>query len=201
MKKSLLVLAVAMLSVPAFADDGIVVADPTEQFESSGETRGVLTVNGKLKQTTCFIEQDSVNKTVTLPDVETQSLVGTNFAGRTAFTLSLTKCPSYYYDEAGEKKTSVGITFDRSSNISVETGNLKNTFTQPNAAKNVEVQLLDANEVAINLRDKDNIQKVSLSSNAKNHIFQYSAQYVAVAGAEAKAGEFSSNIPFKVVYK
>lgn len=198
MKKSLLVLAVAMLSTVAFAEDEI-IADPTAGFQASGAKNGLLVANGEVRASTCSIENKSLNKVVNLQPVASNELRYTNsVAGLTAFELAVTGCSHYYMDEDGEK-THVGITFKASDNIS-QNGNLENTIQGNNAARNVEVQLLDADSQVINLNDRDNVQKAQLTVNTDSHIFQYYAQYV-TAGGPAYAGKFSSSIPFEVVYK
>lgn len=202
MKKSLLVLAVAMLSVPAFAnDDALESEDPTANFQASGETGGLVKfVNGKILQSTCKVEVDSVTKVVQLPSVQS-SIFETlgKTAGDTPFTLNLADCPKTYVDVVtGEKKSRVGIKFTESKNITQDNGRLINTATKV-PAKNVELQILsNGSSNPINLNDNTNNDSHQ-PIGGKFQILSYTARYISTGDVEA--GNFETSVPFIIEYK
>ncbi|TWV80537.1 fimbrial protein [Moraxella sp. VT-16-12] len=200
MKKSLLVLAVAMLSTSAFADDTLIeTEDPTLGITASTATSGMVKfTDGRIIQSTCKIATDSVNKVVQLKSVQSNEFktVG-DVAGSVEFVLKVADCPNTYVDgETGEKKTKLGIKFTSSSNITAD-GRLKNIATGV-AAEGVELQLLNSGNGVINLNDNTNNDPVQ-PIGGKNHILNYVARYVSTGNVYA--GKFETNVPFTVQYK
>lgn len=157
---------------------------------------GTVTINGKVITTTCQVDANSKNLTVTLPTVSTAALDAANkTTGRTPFSIKLTGCDS--------NTAQARIYFEPDpANTDLTTGNLLNKPTG-SAAQNVQVQILK----------KDGATKIDLSQdvagqgadyiNVANQAaasLDYYARYVAVNGA-AGAGEVKSVVNYTVDYK
>lgn len=190
MKKSLLVLAVAMLSTVAFANDVVF------------ETSNIEYKNGEIGQSNCTIATESKNKTVNLEKVYSNALreKGATIGGVRPFELRLTGCPVAYIDSTGEKKTSVAIKFTESSNIDKATGALRNTASSNTAANNVQLQMLNNDDEVINLSDNSGNTQVGTLSLENNEIsFTFGAQYLSMGGTTP--GKFETSVPFTFEYK
>ncbi|MCC8395676.1 type 1 fimbrial protein [Paraburkholderia sp. MMS20-SJTR3] len=104
-------------------------------FAQSAPGTGQVTFNGQLTSETCQINTGDEDKTVMLPTLSTQSLAAAGqTAGSTMFDISVSACPS--------ELTSVAAHFE-TTNMNPDTRNAINQAPEADAAKNVEVQLLD----------------------------------------------------------
>jgi len=171
MKKILLVAAAAagLASIaPAFAADG------------------TITINGAVTGTTCSIANNG-NVTVTLPSVSTTSLATAGaVSGQKAFALNLSGCA------ANTKATAY---FEPGANIDPATGNLRNATGGGNAT-NVQVQLYNADQTAINLFS-NNAKQTTLSGTSGPVNF-YAGYY---ATGQATAGAVSTSVIYTMQYQ
>ena len=188
MKKSLLVLAVAMLSVPAFAQTSVDI--------------GFV---GSTKQTTCAIDEVATKKTVRLKTVSINELqqagaVAENSA--TDFSIHLTNCPPVHTDPSTSSVffDNVSVKFDGASpNVTAE-GTLKAADGKGWGVRNVEVQISESTGV-VNLKNGEVKQVLSLADAVDGkHKFDFTAKFVSKEG-KASAGQFESSVPVAITYK
>lgn len=147
---------------------------------------GIINFTGKVLADTCTI---SVNggSTVALPTVMKAafgSTVGT-VAGTTPFTVALSGCDT--------NTASANMAFS-GSNIDAATGNLTNTAV---GGSNVQIQLLNASDAAINTSTQANAPSITVTGGAGST--QMKAQYISTATATT-AGLVSSTVNFTLTY-
>jgi major type 1 subunit fimbrin (pilin) len=148
-------------------------------------SNGTINFTGKVLADTCTI---SVNggSTVALPTVMAASFgAAGSVAGTTPFTVALTGCDS--------NTTSAKMQFS-GSNVDSATGNLKNTAA---AGSNVQIQLLNSTDAAINASTQTNAPTIAVSGG--NGSTQLKAQYISTAAATT-AGLVSSTVNFTLTY-
>lgn len=162
---------------------------------------GTISFTGKISDVTCLITggtENGVSTTggdfkVVLQEVSTSALSqAEKKAGDTKFYIKLSGA------QCADGKTA-NIVYERaqSSAIDTVTGRLKNTATTSDAAKNVQIGILNYDKKILNLNDLTSHQpKVIASKEAR---FDYWAQYVATDGA-ASAGTVESSIVYSVTY-
>jgi major type 1 subunit fimbrin (pilin) len=155
---------------------------PSAQAASSG----TINFTGKVLADTCTI---SVNggSTVALPTVMTAafgSTVGT-VAGTTPFSVALSGCDT--------NTASAQMQFS-GANIDSTTGNLKNTAA---SGSNVQIQLLNSSDAAINASTQANAPSIAVTAGAGST--QLKAQYISTATATS-AGLVSSTVNFTLTY-
>ncbi|HHQ4312696.1 TPA: fimbrial protein [Serratia fonticola] len=147
-----------------------------------------INITGELTETTCLINGTSspAVKNVTLPTLSKSALTGAgSWAGRVPVTFELSGC------DVGT--TGATATFENGPNISAE-GNMKN-LAATNAATNVEVQLLDAAGLALNLAS----DTVTTPIVGEEGILKFYAQYFSKDGG-ASAGQVVSHVEFSMNY-
>lgn len=157
---------------------------------------GTITITGTVTDTTCSINGGTAgaafNKTIVLPTVTASSL---RALGETAGTsqpadleFKLTSCSS---------GTKAIASFENGPLIDQGNGNLINTGT----AKNVQVQLLNANMAPINVTTNSNNQLATdggaISGGAAD--LKYYARYFATGQAEA--GTVNTSVQFSMQYQ
>lgn len=178
-------------------------------------SQGTLNINGVITDPTCVAEIGSGTGTITnsadnnlgltLPTVATSAFGAINdIAGTTPFYIKLKQvsddnqngqpCTSIE-DESGQTLTP-NVWFDHTDVSVSTTGNLIN---EANTNKDVEVQLLNDEAIAINLTQSEEDQLTS-EYDLSTGILKYSAQYISVA-EKVKAQDVQTRINFNVVYK
>jgi major type 1 subunit fimbrin (pilin) len=160
---------------------------------------GTINFNGRVVANSCVITVTggsasaaggAASGAVTLPTVYTTDFSGAgSVTGSTPFTVSLTGCdPSF---------TSAQTLWNAGSNLSASGGRLKN-----GAGSNVDVQLLNASNVAMDLSKgtatAQNSPSVGFTSGSAT--LSYSAQYYATAAATT-AGAVNTSVQFTMVYQ
>jgi major type 1 subunit fimbrin (pilin) len=170
-------IAIAALSVGAQAADG------------------TITFNGKVTDKTCTISTPAGKDfTVTLPTVSKSTLANAGAtAGRTPFSINLTKCDS----------GKVATYFEPGATVDFATGRLINQSTT-DAATNVQLQLLGSNNQFLPIRGagangaQTNSQWVTVSADG-NADLNYYAEYYATAASTA--GNVTSNVQYTIIYQ
>ena len=160
---------------------------------------GSVLINGTLSATSCKVNGGSSpsNFTVQLPTVSVSSLkTAGSVAGATPFDITLTSCTA---------PATITTYFEPGLTVMAD-GNLKNT----GLAKNVEVQLLNANGNVMNL------SAAAKSQNALSTLYGpnsdgtgttaltgmpagFFAQYVAIGGA-AGSGTVTTTVQYTMIY-
>jgi major type 1 subunit fimbrin (pilin) len=161
---------------------------------------GTVTINGKVLNATCSVGGSPAGATVTLPDVA-KSLLATSgsTAGKTAFTIALTGCPTT------PTGVNVGLQFFSGQDTAAgaaANGQLANT-TGGTYATNVDVQLLDSTgTTAVQIAsaaptDNTGVTDSTVVPGTGAVSLSYSAQYyatgVATAGLVAATTQFVVN--------
>jgi major type 1 subunit fimbrin (pilin) len=175
-----------------------IVASLVAAFGSMGMAQaastGTITFKGELTANTCDVnvEGQGPDATVTLPTVGTNQLnAPSKTAGDTAFVMALSSCSG----------SEVAAYFEAGSTVDLFTGRLNNL--EPLGAKNVSLELLDANNSTpsvINIGNQN--QKTSagfksISGNTAN--LSYIVRYYAEGATEA--GLVNSNVVYSIQYK
>jgi major type 1 subunit fimbrin (pilin) len=177
MKKTLLsALLIAGFGVAAFAPQSALAA-----------STGTISFTGRVLADTCAIAVNG-GATVVLPNVSTLAFGGAsgNVAGTTApFTIALSGCDTNII------KANMAFT---GGNIDTTTGNLKNTTT---GGSNVQIQLLNSTDQAINTSTNSNSPVITVASGASSTSLK--AQYISTATATT-AGLVTSNVGFTLTY-
>ncbi|MEI7035470.1 fimbrial protein [Fulvimonas yonginensis] len=166
----------------------------TANAVSNSSPDGTITITGTIVGQTCKVDGKSFGTpdaiTVALPTVLTSNLSSAGAtAGQKQFSINITGCDS---------ALSMVRTYFSGSNIDSTTGNLSNTGT----AGNVQVQLLNSDNTAIDLKGADAAAQKSQVANldsSGNATLQYSARYIANGGA-ASAGNVNTSVQFTMVY-
>lgn len=153
---------------------------------------GLITINGMVSAKTCDIEAGSENITVTLPTVSKQSLAAVGeVAGRTPFTIKLTKC------SAGK----VATYFEPGSSVDFNSGRLKNVT---GSATNVQVQLLGDNNLFIPVLAagsngvQSNSQLVDVLALGSANLNYYAEYY---ATGASTVGTVGTSVQYTLVYQ
>ncbi|EDT42061.1 fimbrial protein [Burkholderia ambifaria] len=177
----------ASLAIAAFA---AAIAVPGV---SQAAPDGTITFKGNISAQTCTVSGNGGGKdfTVTLPSVSVSTLSAAGqVSGRTPFTIALTNCST---------KTGVVHTFFESGpTTNQEIGTLE--LQGADAAKNVQVQLLNADHSPIKAGAEDASQgdkKVSIVDG--NATLQYYAQYYATGAAGA--GPANTQVMYTMAYE
>ncbi|AOI68794.1 fimbrial protein [Burkholderia ubonensis] len=153
-------------------------------------TDGTITFNGAIEAQTCTISVNGGDKdaTVQLPTVSASTLAAKGqTAGATNFTIALSECSG--------KATQVRAFFEAGPNVDGTSGNLNNTN---GAATNVQVQLLNADGVALKAGDESqrSYAATTLSNGAATMI--YGAQYYATGASTA--GDVRTSVTYAIDY-
>lgn len=148
-------------------------------------SQGQLTVQGTLTAAGCRVE----DKLVALPRVNTGALSARGaVAGKTPFTLNITGCDGTY---------GVRIYFDREqASIDRLTGRLNNT--SPAGAGNVQLEVLNADDGAVDLAAASGAQNTGGYKVGENLSFAFSVQYHATGAASA--GRVGSTLVYLLEY-
>lgn len=145
---------------------------------------GTITINGNLTANTCTINAGYGNITVNLPTISTATLnTAGKTAGNTKFTIALSNCTG----------SSAQTYFEAGATINTANGHLINAS---GSAGNVEVQILNDQNQAINLSTQTNSQQVSIVSQAAT--MNYYAQYYATG--VATAGTVITSVKYSMIY-
>lgn len=175
MKNSLIaatVLSVA-LSTTAFA------AEPT-----NGD--GKVNFNGFVTDTTCIVDTKSLDLTVEMDGVSKSSLASAgSTTGAKGFTLVLSSCPATV--------TSAKVRFDGTQ---IPGNNSLLALTAgPDTAKDVGIQISDANDNIINLHQDS--AAYTLTTGVNN--LDFTAEYYAISD-EVTAGDANAVADFTIIY-
>lgn len=158
---------------------------------------GTITINGQITDTTCTIAVDGGSKdaTVTLPTVSATSLPSTGAtAGATPFNISLSNC-------SGTALGTASTYFEPGMYVDNSSGRLNIDATVADSAKNVQVELLNADMHAIvagaSITNGQNDIPVDISSG--NAMLNYFARYYATGQSEA--GAVTTQIDYTMTYQ
>lgn len=149
---------------------------------------GTINITGKVLADTCTVSVNgNSGTTVALPTVMTAAFGSTagTVAGATQFSVALAGCDT--------NTTSAKMAFS-GANIDSATGNLKNATT---SGSNVQVQLLNSSDAAINTSTQANAPTIAVTSGAGSTNLK--AQYISTAAATT-AGLVSSSVSFTLTY-
>ncbi|MDQ8936390.1 fimbrial protein [Acinetobacter rudis] len=153
-------------------------------------TTGKVNFHGYVYGQTCQVKNTSENQHVFLPSVRSSSLLtaGATSTESANFNIEFVNCT------AG---VTAGVKFDQ-VNVNGTTGTLKNTFTGPYAADNVDIQIM-ANGQTINLaqQDKSHYKEALVDDAVVSYPFV--ARYYATG--KATQGIVDTYATFKVDYK
>ncbi|MNH18530.1 Major fimbrial subunit precursor [compost metagenome] len=153
---------------------------------------GVINITGKVTETSCVLDSSVTNLAVKLPSVDKDLLTSAQSStGRTGFAMKVTGCAD------GVK---VSAAFVPDNNVDAY-GNLKNTAAS--AASNVQVQLLDQAQTAININTDDATTQLAraVTVNGSTPVtLQYYAQYYSLAGG-AGAGDVAAMANYQLTYE
>lgn len=155
---------------------------------SSSIALGTYLVLGssKIKSSSCSVNLDSQNLTVTLPNVTTADLNGSSLtAGKTPFSINLT-CKS------SSKDIVIAMT---ASNPATATGVILPSGT--GYAGNVGVQILNGAGTAVNV--KGGTQTIATSTPNGAYSIPFFAQYYRT-GSPATAGQVNATVTFVMTY-
>lgn len=155
---------------------------------------GTITINGLVNDVTCDIDINGTaggDSTITLPTVTASDLTATNTAGAMPLTINAKACVS-----SGTAPTGVRASFE-TSNVNPATGNLLNNTTT-GGAKNVEVQITNAANQAINLITPTANEFTAFTGTDASMV--YHVQYVAPV-ADAEAGIVTSSVVYSLDYQ
>ncbi|BBQ83578.1 fimbrial protein [Klebsiella sp. WP7-S18-CRE-02] len=151
-----------------------------------------ITFLGEVADETCSVTVNGVaaSPTVLLPTVSASSLTNAaDTAGQTTFDIGVSECTG----------SSSGVTISTvfvGNNVSSGTGNLINTGT----AGNVEIQVLDTSDAAIDFRNNFNgAGDLSLAADETSASATYTAQYYSTGGATT--GTVESSMQYSVSYQ
>lgn len=176
MKKTLLSSALVAIMAAAFV--------PTTQAATSG----TINFTGRVLTDSCTINVNGSGATVVLPNVSTAAFgAAGSVAGATPFTIALTGCDI--------NTTKANMAFTAGSTIDSTTGNLKNTAS---GGSDVQIQLLDSGNSAINTSTNANAPVIAVASGSGST--SLTAQYVATA-ATTSAGLVTSTVGFTLTYQ
>ncbi|CAE6745991.1 fimbrial protein [Paraburkholderia haematera] len=158
---------------------------------------GTITFTGSVSNSTCSINGvasgSPADVTVPLKEVTASSLAAvgsTGGASSTPFSLKLTNCTG--------GATKAVANFENGPTVDQTTGNLTNTG---GTAKNVQVQLLNAKRLPINVVTAANndIATDGADINAGAGNLQYYSQYYSTGGAQA--GSVNTSVQYTMQYQ
>jgi major type 1 subunit fimbrin (pilin) len=155
---------------------------------------GTITFTGKVTDKTCTISTPGGKDfAVSLPNVSKSTLTAVgSVAGRTPFTINLSKC------SAGN----VATYFEPGSTVDFNTGRLNNQ-TSTNGATNVQLQLLGSNNAFLPVKAagtglaQDNSQWVTVAGDGTANLSYY-AEYYSLGAATP--GEVTSSVKYTIIY-
>ncbi|MFQ1047157.1 fimbrial protein, partial [Avibacterium paragallinarum] len=165
---------------------------------SNGAT-GLITINGKVLETTCTVEDGlgNPNITVTLPHVSKSLLASQgNTAGDTTFKIVLKDCSGL------DSVTEAGAFFYNDDNVTTN-GRLENKASG-SKAQNVTVQLVTMSGTPINPIEKSGSQGAdkypfSKSGSSGTATLLYKARYY--AEGVASAGDVQAQVKYIIDYQ
>jgi len=158
---------------------------------------GTITINGKVTDTTCSIAVNggSEDATVTLPTVSANSLKAPGeTAGATPFNISLTSC-------SGTALGTASTYYEPGTYVDSATGRLNIDTTASDAAKNVQVELLNASMESIVAGSPvtDGQNDIPVDISAGSGTLNYFARYYATA--QSVAGSVATQIDYTMTYE
>ncbi len=185
-KLGLAVISVCIVSSSVFAADGTIIF------------KGEL-VNSTCTPTVTSGGTPTGGSTVTLPKVSISALkTAAQTAGQTAFAISLdggTTASCKINDIIGKPYFEPEM-----SKVDYTTGTLKNTAAPADTAKQVNIQLLNNSNAAIDLSKDSSGQIYSAPITTGNvYKYDYAARYYALAATEA--GEVTASVSYTIIYK
>ncbi|HDR9756897.1 TPA: fimbrial protein [Burkholderia cepacia] len=156
---------------------------------------GTVSFAGQVISSTCKVEGQSNDLSVTLPPVSTAALgsVGT-VAGRTPFALSLTGCTT-----GDGNPVKVGVLFEPGANVDQSTGRLT-ADTGAGKAEGVQLNVLDAQQkhIPVGSQSPANTQMVDIDANGAAKLAYFAEYYAADA---VKAGNVTSRVEYSLIYQ
>lgn len=158
---------------------------------------GTITINGRITDTTCSISVDggSANATVTLPTVSTSSLTAAGeTAGTTPFSISLNGC-------TGVSLNTAQTYFEPGAFTDSNTGRLNIDDNVPDAAQNVQIQLLNANRqsIAVGASIANGQNDIPVDISGSSGTLNYFAQYYATG--PSIAGSVTTQVDYTMIYE
>ena len=155
---------------------------------------GTITFNGEITDKTCTVSTpQGKDFTVTLPTVGAATLAASGqVAGRTPFSINLTKC------NAGN----VATYFEPGATVDAASGRLTNTATA-NAATLVKLQLLGGNSSFLPVTAagaggaQTNSQWVTVAADGSANL-NYAVEYY--ADGVVTPGEVTSSVKYTIIY-
>ncbi|WP_413495147.1 fimbrial protein [Morganella psychrotolerans] len=164
------------------------------------EGQGTVTFDGLLITETCVIEPADKDQTVTLPAVSIKTLdVAGKEGGYTPFKVRVT-CPTPKISDA-LLNNEVAMNFEPTGATTAwdpATGNLKNSLTGANDAKNVQVKIItgDGNSTQIKIGDHGQWVKPDAAGKVE---FKYFGGYYATG--VTTAGKVAAKVMYTLVYQ
>lgn len=159
------------------------------QVNAAEASDGTITFNGQIESQTCTVKVNGGenNATVTLPTVSSSLLkTAGQTAGSTRFTIDLSDCSTQTGD--------VYAYFEQGANVNAN-GRLTNTGT----ATNVDLQLLDSANNALNAGSTEQTTSPTTAALAAGAAtLSYAAQYYATAAATS--GTVASSVTYSINY-
>lgn len=150
---------------------------------------GQVHFKGKVTDSTCEINAESKDQTVTLPTVVASALSAEGqTAGTQQFSIGMSKCPG---------NQTLAIRFEPGTTVDTKTGWLKNSLTD--GAKNVAIELLNENANTLRVTGDQATQQWASADPSGNYNQRYFARYHATGKAEA--GALESSVAYSVIYQ
>ncbi|VTT28064.1 fimbrial protein [Klebsiella pneumoniae] len=164
---------------------------------SSVANDGTITINGQITDTTCDIAVNggSNDATVTLPTISATSLSGAGTtAGATPFNISVSNC-------SGTALGTAMTYFEPGSYVDNSTGRLNIDTTAADAAKNVQVELLNAdmNAIVAGASSANGQNDIPVDISSGSGTLNYYARYYATGKAEP--GSVTTQIDYTMTYE
>lgn len=158
---------------------------------------GTITINGQITDTTCTIAVNggSNDATVTLPTVSSSTLAEAGEkAGATPFRISLSNC-------SGTALGTASTYFEPGAYVDSSTGRLNIDSTAADAAKNVQVELLnsDRNSIVAGASVTNGQNDIPVDISSGSGVLNYYAQYYATGKSEA--GSVTTQVDYTMTYE
>ncbi|PCE27082.1 hypothetical protein BWP39_09865 [Paraburkholderia acidicola] len=154
---------------------------------------GTVTFLGEIVETTCKVDTSSQNLEVKLPKIASSQLPDSgSTAALTPFSLKLTGCTA---SKDPNTAVQVGVMFDASQNVNVNSGRLINTA---NPKSNVEISILDADHKDILIGTGASSYRYVNTDANNGATLQYFAQYYATG--KVLPGKVQTNVTYSIVY-
>lgn len=183
LKKS--VMCISLMTVLSCVSNSIFASD------------GTITINGQITDTTCSISVNggSNDATVTLPTISSSTLSEAGeTAGATPFRISLSNC-------SGTALGTASTYFEPGAYVDSSTGRLNIDTAAADAAKNVQVELLnsDRNSIVAGAAVANGQNDIPIDISSGSGVLNYYARYYATA--KTSPGAVTTQIDYTMTYQ